>query len=75
YIMKTLYYVAEREIESDGCMDYATDIKNITVYHIVNNEMVIFAEIESFVSSESEAEIQAYLDNSEINDEFNFQVL
>ena len=72
YQMKKLYYVSEREIVSEGVMGYATDIEDITVYEIVDGEMVIFAEIQSRASYNSEAEIQEYLDNNEIDDEFEF---
>ena len=30
--MKKMYYVVERQLESDGEFDYATDAKDVTLY-------------------------------------------
>jgi hypothetical protein len=63
---KILYYVAESTY-----YDYvgSADWKVIAVYEIIDNQPMLFAEIEALSTASSEEEIQEYLDNNGYGDE------
>jgi len=60
--MKKYYYVVERELESDGAFDYATDSKGITVYNIEDNIPVPLILMNCEVELQTEDVIKNYLD-------------
>jgi hypothetical protein len=74
--MKKLYYVVEKELNSDGEVEFTTGNKNVTVYQIVDNQMVKFADIELQNDDNTVRSIYNYLDDNGHSDEsFSLQQL
>ena len=59
---KKLYYTVNLLGEGLG-------MKRITVYEIIKKELKIFCEIETYLNTNDENEIQVYLDNNGYEDE------
>lgn len=59
---RKLYYTTSN-------IDEIKEYKNISVYYIKNDKILLFCEIESKMENNSEIEIQTYLDNNGYGDE------
>ena len=72
--MENLYYVVKKETEHFDDFEATTGWKNITVYQIDTQAMhlVEMCSIDSKNTSNSEKEIQEWLDNQEIEEEYSF---
>ena len=67
---KKLYYTVDKETSNVGDDLYeVTGMKQITVYHMIDNEPKMFASIDCELTCESEVEIQNYLDDNGYEDE------
>jgi len=78
--METLYYTATPQIfEADGIITGGTGWKDINLYTIDTQAMnlVLIAEIEAPYGNNSEAEIQAWMDEDEFwgADTYDFEQL
>lgn len=73
-IMKTLYYVVEKELDSS---DSLTGNKNITVYKIEDNKPIEFAYIESLNEENTLNAIKTHIDDvMNLNsDDYKFSIL
>lgn len=68
--IKKLYYTVEKELTNVGSDLYeVTGMKEITVYHMIDNEPKMFTSIDCELTCDSEVEILNYLNDNGYGDE------
>ena len=74
---RKIYYVVEKELNNIDGNEEATGVKSISLYDIVNNEIVPMGTINDVANEDKSTEaIQEYLDDNGLGDEeFEFKQL
>jgi hypothetical protein len=66
---KKLYYTVQHERDNDGMFDTLTGMKTVSVYEMVDNAPKQLFELDLTNESDSQEEIQGYLNDNGMGDD------